>query len=200
LFAKPEVFVTKEVDVIIQIHMIEIALFLYGDKTTVVGQPLVNHRPLFVCNMKSRDFLDKMQSKSHDFGEEMHATVYEVRKKTNNEDDPIAVPVYSAYVTSDNDPTAHELTDIVAVYPSVKGLQKLILTVGLQMQVKDNTPMIIINIFKQIAMTCHHAKDIFTGKEQFGIDPVHLKPNNETQMQTRYRAIRSKLQSQPKLC
>jgi hypothetical protein len=85
LFAKPEVFVTKVVDVIVQIHMVEIALFLYGDNTTVVEQPLVNHRPLFVSNIKSRDFLDKMQSKSHDFGEEMHATVFEVRKKTNNE-------------------------------------------------------------------------------------------------------------------
>jgi hypothetical protein len=189
LFAKPEVFVTKVVDVVVQIHMVEIALFLYGDKTTIVGQPLVNHRPLFVSNMKSRDFLDKMQSTSHDFGEEMHATVYEVRKKTNNEDDPIAVPVYSAYVTSDNDLAGHELTDIVAIYPSVEGLQKLVSTVGLQMQVKDNTPMAIINIFKQIAMTCHYAKDIFTKKEQFGIYPVHLKPNNATQMQTRYKAI-----------
>ena len=177
--------------------MVEIALFLYGDNTTVVGQPLVNHRPLFVCNMKSRDFLDKMQSKSHDFGEEMHVTVYEVRKKTNNEDDPEAVPVYSTYVTSDNDPTSHELYDIVAVYPSVEGLQKLVSTISLQMQVKDNKPMTIIDIFKQIATTCHHAKDIFTGKEKFGIDPVHLKPNNATQMQTRYRAIQSKLQSQP---
>jgi hypothetical protein len=101
--------------------MVEIALFLYGDNTTMVWQPLVNHHPLFVNNMRSRDFLDKMQSKSHDFGEEMHATVYEVHKKKNNEDDPIAVPVYSTYVTSDNDPTGHELTDIVAVYPSVEG-------------------------------------------------------------------------------
>jgi len=117
LFAKPEVFMMKVVDVIVQIHMVEIALFLYGDNTTVVGQPLVNHRLLFVSNMKSRDFLEKMQSKSHDFGEKMHATVYEVRKKTNNEDDPEAVPVYSTYVTSDNDPTSHELYDIVAVYP-----------------------------------------------------------------------------------
>jgi len=71
----------------------------------------------------------------------------------------------------------------------VEGLQKLILTVGLQMQVKDNTPMTIINIFKIIATTCHHAKDIFTGKEQFSIDPVHLKPNNAMQMPARYRAI-----------
>jgi hypothetical protein len=197
LFAKPEVFVTKVVDVVVQIHMVEIALFLYGNNTTVVGQPLVNHRPLFISNMKSRDFLDKMQLKSHDFGEEMHVTVYEVRKKSNNKDDPEAVPVYSTYVTSDNDLTGHELTDIVAVYPSVEGLQKLVSTVGLQMQVKDNKPMTIIDIFKQITTTCHHAKDIFTGKEKFGIDPVHLKPNNATQMQTRYRAIRSKLQSQP---
>jgi hypothetical protein len=60
LFAKPEVFVTKVVDLVIQIHMVEIALFLYGNKTTMVGQPLVNHCPLFVSNMKSRDFLDKM--------------------------------------------------------------------------------------------------------------------------------------------
>jgi len=87
----------------------------------------------------------------------MHATVYEVRKKTNNEDDPIAVPVYSAHVTSDDDPTSHELTDIVAVYPSVEGLKRLVLTVGLQMQVKDNTPRTIIEIFKQIAMTCNFA-------------------------------------------
>jgi hypothetical protein len=184
LFAKLDVFITKVVDVIIQIHMVEIALFLYGDKTTVVGQPLVNHHPLYVSNMKSRDFLDKMQSKSHDFGEEMHATVYEVRKKTNNEDDPIAVPVYSAYVTSDDDPTGHELTDIVAVYPSVEGLKRLVLTVGLQMQLKDNTPRTIIEIFKQIAMTCNFAKDIFTKKEQFGIDPVHLKPNNANKIQS----------------
>jgi len=114
--------------------------------------------------MKSRDFLDKMQSKSHDFGEEMHATVYEVRKKTNHEDDPIAVPVYSAYVTSDYDPTGHELTDIVAIYPSVEGQKKLVSTVGLQMQLKDNTPRTIIDIFKQIATTCYFAKDIFTKK------------------------------------
>jgi len=87
-----------------------------------------------------------MQSKSHDFGEEMHASVYEVRKKTNNEDDPEAVSVYSTYVTSDNDPTGHELTDIVAIDPPVEGLQKLISTVGLQMQVKDNKPMTIIDI------------------------------------------------------
>jgi hypothetical protein len=157
IFAKLDVFIMKVVDVIIQIHMVKIALFLYGDKTTVVGQLLVNHRPLYVSNMKSRDFLDKMQSKSHDFGEEMHATVYEVRKKTNNEDDPIAVPVYSAHVTSDDDPTGHELTDIVAVYPSVEGLKRLVSTVGLQMQVKDNTPRTIIEIFKQIAMTCNFA-------------------------------------------
>ena len=56
LFAKPEVFVTKVVDVVVQIHMVEIALFLYGDNTRVVGQLLVNHHPLFVSNMKSRDF------------------------------------------------------------------------------------------------------------------------------------------------
>jgi hypothetical protein len=157
LFAKPEIFFTKVVDVVIQIHMVEIALFLYGDKTTVVGQPLVNHRPLYVSNMKSRDFLEKMQSKNHDFGEEMHATVYEVRKKTNNEDNPIAIPVYAAYVTSDDDLTGHELTDIVAVYASVEGLKKLVSTVGLQMQVKDNKPRTIIEIFKQIATTCNFA-------------------------------------------
>jgi hypothetical protein len=57
------------------------------------------------------------------------------------------------------------------------------------MQVKDNKPMTIIDIFKQIATTCHHAKDIFTGKEKFGIDPVHFKPNNATQMQTRYEHL-----------
>jgi len=37
LFAKPDIFFMKVVDVIIQIHMVEIALFLYGDKTIVVG-------------------------------------------------------------------------------------------------------------------------------------------------------------------
>jgi hypothetical protein len=126
----------------------------------------LNHRPLYVSNMKSRDFLEKMQSKNHNFGEEMHATVYEVRKKTNNEDDTIAVPVYSAYVTSDDDPTGHELTEIVAVYPSVEGLKKLVSTVGLQMQVKDNKPQTIIEIFKQIAMTCSFAHDIFTKKDK----------------------------------
>jgi hypothetical protein len=51
LFAKPEIFFTKVVDFIVQIHMVEIALFLYGDKTTVVGQPLVNYHPLYVSNM-----------------------------------------------------------------------------------------------------------------------------------------------------
>ena len=50
----------------------------------------------------------------------MHASVYEVRKKTNNEDDPEAVPVYSTYVTSDNDPTSHEIYDIVAVLKAYK--------------------------------------------------------------------------------
>ena len=96
----------------------------------------------------------------------MHATVYEVCKKTNNEDDPIAVPVYSAYVTSDDDTTGHELTDIVAVHPSVEGLKKLVSTVGLQMQVKDNKPRTIIEIFKQIAMTCSFAHEIITKKDK----------------------------------
>jgi len=127
----------------------------------------------------------------------MHATVYEVRKKTNNEDNPIAIPVYAAYVTSDDDLTGHELTDIVAVYASVEGLKKLVSTVGLQMQVKDNKPRTIIEIFKQIVMTCNFAHDIFTKKDKFGIDPVHLKPNNTTQMQTRYKAIQSQFQNQP---
>jgi hypothetical protein len=163
----------------------------------VVGQPLVNHRPLYVSNMKSRDFLEKMQWKNHDFGEEMHATVYEVCKKTNNEDDPIAVPVYSAYVTSDDDTTGHELTDIVAVHPSVEGLKKLVSTVGLQMQVKNNKPRTIIKIFKQITRICNFAKDIFMKKETFGIDLDHLKANNTTQMQTRYKAIQTQLQNQP---
>jgi len=197
LFDKPEVFVTKVVDVLVQIHVVEIAIFLYGDKTTVVGQPLANHRPLFVSNMKSRDFLDKMQSKSHDFGEEMHATVYEVRKKTNHEDDPIAVPVYSAYVTSDYDPTGHELTDIVAIYPSVEGLKKLVSTVGLQMQVKDNTPRTTSTFLNKSLRHVILQKTYLQKKEQFGIDPVHLKPNNATQIQTRYKAIQSQLQNQP---
>jgi hypothetical protein len=65
------------------------------------------------------------------------------------------------------------------------------------MQVKDNTPWTIIEIFKQIAMTCNFAKDIFMKKEQLGIDPVHLKPNNATLMQKRYKAIQSQLQNQP---
>jgi len=185
------------VDVVVQIHMVEIALFLYNDKTTVVGQPLVNHRPLFVSNMNSKDFLDRMQSKKHDFGEEMHATVYEVRKRIDNEDDPTAVPVYSAYVTREDYPTGHELNDIKAVYPSVEGLKKLVSTVGLQIDVNDNKPQTIIDIIKQVAKTCNFARDIFTKKERFGTDPAYLKPNNTTQMQTRFKAIQSQLQNQP---
>jgi len=34
-------------------------------------------------------------------------------------------------------------------------------------------------------------------RHKFGIDPVHLKPNYTTQMQTRYKAIQSQLQNQP---
>jgi hypothetical protein len=48
LFAKPEVFITKVVDIVVQLHMVEIALFLYGDKTIVVGQPLAKP-PSIVC-------------------------------------------------------------------------------------------------------------------------------------------------------
>jgi hypothetical protein len=52
LFAKLEIFFTKVVDVKVQIHMVEITLFLYGDKTTVVGQPLKIEKIRNLINIK----------------------------------------------------------------------------------------------------------------------------------------------------
>jgi hypothetical protein len=70
-------------DSILQIHLLYIPLFVHWDDVTDVAQPLVNHRALSIQNIKSKDFRRKMQQEGNDFAEEMHAIIYELRKKEN---------------------------------------------------------------------------------------------------------------------
>ncbi len=53
--------------------------------------------------LNNRDFLSKMQGKNNDFGEEMHALVYEVVVDKETEVDRYMeeVKVYSTYTTTE---------------------------------------------------------------------------------------------------
>jgi len=113
-----EHFQTMVHDSILQIHLLYIPLFVHWDDITVVAQPLVNHRILSIQNIKSKDFRRKMQQEGNDFAEEMHAIIYELKKK-ENEDNLSSVPIYSTYVINPEESIEHELPNVKAIYPTV---------------------------------------------------------------------------------
>jgi hypothetical protein len=82
-------------DSILQIHLLYIPLFVHWDDVTDVAQPLVNHRALSIQNIKGKDFRRKMQQEGNDFAEEIHAVIYELKKKENG-DNLSSVPIYSS--------------------------------------------------------------------------------------------------------
>ena len=63
-------------DAVIHMHLIQIALLVHSDRTTVIAQPNVNHQALSINDIKSSDFITKMQEKNNDYAEEMHALVH----------------------------------------------------------------------------------------------------------------------------
>jgi hypothetical protein len=108
-------------DSILQIHLLYIPLFVHWDDITVAAQPLVNHCALSIQNIKSKDFRRKMQQEGNDFAEEMHAIIYELKKKENG-DNLSSVPIYSTYMINPEQSIEHELPNVEAVYPTVQGL------------------------------------------------------------------------------
>jgi hypothetical protein len=74
-------------DAVIHMHLIQIALLVHSDRTTVLAQPNVNHQALSINDIKNGDFITKMQEKNNDYAEEMHALVYEIRTVTSNGED-----------------------------------------------------------------------------------------------------------------
>ena len=112
-------------DSILQIHLLYIPLFVHWDDITVAAQPLVNHCALSIQNIKSKDFRRKMQQEGNDFAEEMHAVIYELKKKENG-DNLSSVPIYSTYMINPEQSIEHELPNVEAVYPTVQGLKNCV--------------------------------------------------------------------------
>jgi len=136
-------------DSILQVNLLYIPLFLHWDDTTVVAQPSVNHRALSISNIQSKDFRRKMQHQGGDFAEEMHAVVYQVKAK-GSERNLSSVPVYSTYVTNQDETTEHELKDVEAIYPTVEGLKECIKACGLQYKISNNSASTIRQVFERI--------------------------------------------------
>jgi hypothetical protein len=115
-------------DAVIHMHLIQIALLVYSDRTTVLAQPNVNHRALSINDIKSGDFITKMQEKNNDYAEEMHALVYEIRTVTSSAEDNVAV--FSTYNTTIDTPEGHQMIDVEAIYPTLEGLKKFSKAMG----------------------------------------------------------------------
>jgi hypothetical protein len=103
----------------------KISSLIHRDSSSLFAQPDVNHRPLSMSFLNNRDFLSKMQGKNNDFGEEMHALVYE------------EVKVYSTYTTDEESTMWHEIPKTYAIYPTKEGLQKF--ADALQLTQKDES-------------------------------------------------------------
>ncbi len=128
-------------DAVIHMHLIQIALLVHSDRTTVLAQPNVNHRALSINDIKNGDFITKMQEKNNDYAEEMHALVYEIRTVTSSAEDNVAV--FSTYNTTIDTPEGHQIINVEAIYPTLEGLKKLSKAMGF-----SNPPL--TNVFKTV--------------------------------------------------
>jgi hypothetical protein len=144
------IFMTTTVeDAVIHMHLIQIALLVHSDRTTVLAQPNVNHRALSINDIKSGDFITKMQEKNNDYAEEMHALVYEIRTVTSSAEDNVAV--FSTYNTTIDMPEGHQMIDVEAIYPTLEGLKKLSKAMGFSKHPSKNDPQNIVGLFQRIA-------------------------------------------------
>ena len=182
-------------DSILQIHLLYIPLFVHWDDVTVVAQPLVNHRALSIQNIKSKDFRRKMQQEGSDFAEEMHAVIYELRKKDNGEN-LSSVPIYSTYVINPDQSIEHELTDVEAVYPTVQGLKSCAKALGVQYRIANNSASTIKQLFERIINKAS-LQALLQGHQLETVEDNTVRPNNSQTMQTQWNSLKQEIMSQP---
>ena len=182
-------------DSILQIHLLYIPLFVHWDDVTVVAQPLVNHRALSIQNIKSKDFRRKMQQEGSDFAEEMHAVIYELRKKDNGEN-LSSVPIYSTYVINPDQSIEHELSDVEAVYPTVQGLRSCTKALGLQYRIANNSASTIKQLFERIINKAS-LQALLQGHQLETVEDNTVRPNNSKTMQTQWNSLKQEIMSQP---
>ena len=182
-------------DSILQIHLLYIPLFVHWDDVTVVAQPLVNHRALSIQNIKSKDFRRKMQQEGSDFAEEMHAVIYELRKKDNGEN-LSSVPIYSTYVINPDQSIEYELTDVEAVYPTVQGLRSCAKALGVQCRITNNSASTIKQLFERIINKAS-LQALLQGHQLETVEDNTVRPNNSKTMQTQWNSLKQEIMSQP---
>jgi len=190
-----EHFQTMVHDSILQIHLLYKPFFVHWDDITVVAQPLVNHRALSIQNIKSKDFRRKMQQEGNDFAEEMHAVIYELKKK-ENEDNLSSVPIYSTYVINPEQSIEHELPNVEAVYPTVQGLKNCVKALGLQYRIMNNSASTIRQLFERI-INKTSIQALLQGHQLESFEDHTIRPNNSQQMQVRWKSLRHEIMGQP---
>ena len=182
-------------DAVIHMHLIQIALLVHSDRTTVLAQPNVNHRALSINDIKNGDFITKMQEKNNDYAEEMHALVYEIRTVTSSAEDNVAV--FSTYNTTIDTPEGHQIINVEAIYPTLEGLKKLSKAMGFSNSPPTNDPQNIVALFQQIAEREKQVTEILHGKDVMKLDAEAMKPNNAERMQAQYAKFKEQMMNQP---
>jgi len=122
---------------ILYLQLWKISSLIHRDESSFFAQPEVNHRPLSMSFLNNKDFLSKMQGKNNDFGEEMHALVYEVLVDKTIEVDRYMEEkkVFSTYTTTEEGTSGHEIPRTFAIYPTKGGLQQF--ADALELEEKD---------------------------------------------------------------
>jgi hypothetical protein len=182
-------------DSILQVHLLYTPLFVHWENITVVAQPLVNHCALSIQNIKSKDFRRKMQQEGNDFAEEMHAVIYELKKK-ENEDNLSSVPIYSTYVINPEHSIEHELPNVEAVYPTVQGLKNCVKALGLQYRIMNNSASTIRQLFERI-INKTSIQALLQGHQFESVEDHMIRPNNSQQMQVRWKSLKHEIMGQP---
>jgi hypothetical protein len=181
-------------DAVIHMNLIQIALLVHSDRTTVLAQPNVNHRALSINDIKNGDFITKMQEKNNDYAEEMHALVYEIRKVTSSTEDNVAV--FSTYNTTIDTPEAHQMINVEAIYPTLEGLKILSKAMGFSKPPPKNDPQNIVALFRRIAEREKQVTNILHGKDVLKLDAKCMKPNSTEQMQAQYASFKEQMMNQ----
>lgn len=184
-------------DFVLQMPLVQLVTFLHSDETTVLAQPAVNHRALSIMNISGEEFQKRMQLKGNDFGEEMHALVYEVRQKSHTA--PVgseAVPIFSTYATTSQTAMGHQLAKVEAIYPTLDGLRQLQKTFSMRSPIKNNSPKTIAGIFERI-INQHDKSDPLTTITPPPNEKLGNRLPNTTQMQLKWKSLNDAAKRQP---
>jgi cell envelope opacity-associated protein A len=191
---------------ILYIELWKISSLIHRDESSIFAQPEVNHRPLSMSFLNNKDFLSKMQGKNNDFGEEMHALVYEVVVDKEIEVDRYMeeVKVYSTYTTTEEGTSGHEIPRTYAIYPTKEGLQKFVDALELEekdennkkrrLVVRNNRPAEVQRVINSWSLS---RRDIYTYEKENDDGEKTLKSSNTAQVQHAYRQVVQKIKSQP---